>query len=96
MDYFTQLFNRMDYFTRLFNGFLQDQQVSQWIVLGSVFVGFLILAFAIAALFEDFFSPVRSRFKTVANKATVLSGSELGLTEQLHEHHLLFMHILLV
>ena len=91
MDYFTQLFNRMDYFTRLFNGFLQDQQVSQWIVLGSVFVGFLILAFAIAALFEDFFSPVRSRFKTVANKATVLSGSELGLTEQLHKHHILFM-----
>ena len=84
----------MDYFTQLFNGLLQDQQASQWIVLGSVFVGFLILVFAIAALFEDFFSPVRSRLKSETKKAAVVSGSaSTGLTEQLRKHQFLFMPI---
>ncbi len=81
----------MEYFNQLISGWLQGQESNHWIVFGVVFAAFLILVLAIASLFEDFFNPVRGRFKTVT-KGAVLSVLEPGgLTEQLRKRNALFM-----
>ncbi len=81
----------MAYFTQLLSGWIQNQQANQWIVLGVVFVAFLLLVLAIASLFEDFFNPVRNRFKVITQAGVSSASEPSAVTELLRKRQILYM-----
>lgn len=81
----------MDYLMQLLIGIVENQQKSQWSVVlmvsGSVFV----FALAVMLLFDDFFDPVRTRFKREITTDDITKIDNSGISEKLRKHNNVFL-----
>lgn len=73
-----------------FMNLLQNQQGNEWVVVLMVSGAVFILAFALMSLSDDFFDPVRSRFKREINTDAV-SLVNSNITEKLRKHNKVFV-----
>jgi len=81
----------MDYFMQLLTGLVENQQGSQWGVVLLVSGAVFILALALMLLLNDFFDPVRSRFKSEINTDAFSMLEANPLSEKLRKHNELFI-----
>lgn len=81
----------MDYLMQLMTGLVQNQQGKTWIVLAMVFGAIFMLAFAIMSLLDNFFDPVRSRFKREINVDGLSLLESDGVAEKLRKHENIFL-----
>ena len=81
----------MDILMQLLTGLMANQQVGQWgavlLVSGAIFI----LALALMSLFDDFFDPVRSRFKREIDTDAVSMLESNALSEKLRKHNNVFV-----
>ncbi|MFA5034085.1 MAG: type II secretion system F family protein [bacterium] len=81
----------MDFLMQLLTGLMVNQQGGQWGAVLLVAVAIFILALALMSLFDDFFDPVRSRFKREVNTDAVSMLESNVLSEKLRKHNNVFV-----
>jgi len=81
----------MDILMQLLTGLMPDQQGGQWGVICLVSGAMFIFALALMSLFNDFFDPVRSRFKREVNADAVSILDSNALSEKLRKHNNVFV-----
>ncbi len=81
----------MDYLMQLLTGLAENQQGSQWGVVLMVSGAVFILVLALLSLFDDFFDPVRSRFKREINTDAISMVETNGISDKLRKHNNVFL-----
>lgn len=81
----------MDYVMQLLTGLVQEQQGEAWMVVAMVFGAIFMLAFALMSLLDNFFDPVRSRFKREINVNGLSQLESDAVSEKLRKHENVFM-----
>ena len=81
----------MDFLMQLLTGLMENQQGSQWGVVLMVSGAVFIFALALMSLFDDFFDPVRSRFKRELNTDAVSMVETNVISEKLRKHNNVFV-----
>lgn len=81
----------MDFLMQLLSGLVENKQGSQWSVILMVSGAVFISAFALMSLFDDFFDPVRSRFKREINADAISLIDPDNLSEKLRKHNNVFV-----
>lgn len=80
----------MDFLMQLLTGLLANQKGSEWSVILMVSGAVFISALALMSLFDDFFDPVRTRFKREINIDAVSITESNGISEKLRKHNKVF------
>ncbi len=81
----------MDILMQLLAGLMASRQGGQWGVVWLVSGAVFIFALALMSLFNDFFDPVRSRFKREVNTDAVSILESNALSEKLRKHNNVFV-----
>src|SRR5659263_161840 len=81
----------MDFLMQFLTGLSENQQGNQWGVVLMVSVAVFILAFALMSLFDDFFDPVRSRFKREINNDAISMVDSNRISDKLRKHNNVFV-----
>jgi tight adherence protein C len=81
----------MDYLMQLLTGLAENQHGSQWGVVLMVSGAVFILALALMLLFDDFFDPVRSRFKREINTDAISMVDSSRISDKLRKHDNVFV-----
>ena len=81
----------MDFLMQLLTGLVENQQGNQWNVVLMVAGAVFILVLAVLLLFDDFFDPVRSRFKREINTDAISMLESGTLLEKLRRHNNVFV-----
>ncbi|MDD5321408.1 MAG: type II secretion system F family protein [Methylococcales bacterium] len=77
----------MDFLMQLLTGLVENRQESQWAVVLIVSGAVFILVLALMSLFDDFFDPVRSRFKREINSDAVSMVETNAISDKLRKYN---------
>lgn len=80
----------MDFLMQLLTGLTANSSDSQWGVILTISAAVFIFSLALLSLVDDFFNPVRSRFKREINTDAISLVNPNALSEKLRKHNSLF------
>lgn len=82
----------MDYLMQLLTGLVENQQGSHWVVVLMVTGAVFVFSLALMSLLDDFFDPVRYRFKNeISVDANSIVDANNSISERLRKHNSVFV-----